>query len=240
MFNKSNYKHNYNSFANSMQKHRLLLLVLLLITCLCVMTYISYKDNFDILSSTRTARVMNEGFTSSKKLKSEYSNKHTNTKFKNMKKKKKDPFDTDIDFKYYGTTDFKKQLPKHKASRLLKLKLENNNTYKDTKSHKELKKHKDSKEPFNDTLSLLKAIDDDTNPGKYDRFQNILDEVDKIDEKAFSFTSMNEALRSYNDNINNRMKYAKKKSLSNFEGTISQGSILIDELKKLFSYDSYF
>lgn len=240
MFNKSNYTFNSNAFVNGIKKYRLLLLVLLLITCLCVMTYISFKDDLYSLSSTRTARVMNEGFTTSKKLKKEYSNKPTNNKFKNMKKKKKDPFDTDIDFKYYGTTDFKKQLPKNKASRLLKLKLENNNTYKDTKPHKELKKQKASKESFNDTLSLLKAIDDDTNPGKYDRFQNILDEVDKIDEKAFSFTSMNEALRSYNDNINNRMKYAKKKSLSNFEGTMAQGSILVDELKKLFSYDSYF
>ena len=217
--------------------YKITILIFILVIRLLIMTYNCYNDNIDNKNSLNSIN-FNEGFTS-KKIKSKYSKKNTNSKLKKLKHRKKDPFDTDIDFTHYGTKEFKKQLPKKKASKLLKIKLENDNTYKDTKPNKELKKHK-AKEKFSDTLSLLKVIDDDANPGKYDRFQNVLDEVDKIDENAFSFTSMNDAIRAYNDNINNRMKYAKNKSLSNFEGTIAQGGVLIDELKKLFNYDSYF
>jgi hypothetical protein len=193
----------------------------LLVVYLIYMIYTIYYEDINEVMQLRESR-LEEGF----KVKKEYSKKHLKDKINKLKKKKKDPYDNNINFEKYGTTDFKSELPKNKNDKLTKL----------ITSSKKKKK----KENFNDTLSLLKDIDDDANPGKYDRFQNILDEVDKIDTNSFSFTSMNEALRSYNDNINNRMNYVKKKSRSNFDGTLAQGSVLIDELKKLFSYDSYF
>lgn len=252
-----------NIQSNINHKNTIIVLSIILILSLIYMTYTLYS-NEQIYINNVPRTTFTESFSNKNKknlkVKDKYSSKKLKEKLKKLKMKKKDPFDTDIDFSHYGTTEFKKQLPKSKSSKLLKLKLQNNPEYKNTKPRaidednitssndtvtntKTTKSHKKShktKEDFNDTFTLLKEIDSEANPGKYDRFQNILDEVDKIDTNSFSFTSMNDALRAYNDNINNRMKYAKKQSTSNFDGTMAQGSILIDELKKLFSYDSYF
>lgn len=244
-----------NLKSNIDNKTIIILLSIILIITLIYMTYSLYINEEKYISNI-TRNNITESFSNKNKkvlkVKDKYSSKKIKEKFKKLKKNKKDPFDTNIDFRHYGTTEFKKQLPKSKSSKLLKLKIQNNPEYKNTKSRHideginntsndtKTKSNNKTKEDFNDTFTLLKEIDSDANPGKYDRFQNILDEVDKIDTNSFSFTSMNDALRAYNDNINNRMKYAKKHSSSNFEGTMAQGSILIDELKKLFSYDSYF
>ena len=49
-------------------------------------------------------------------------------------------------------------------------------------------------------------------PGSKDNFQNVMDEIDKIDANAFTFNSMGSTISRYSDNLENRIKYAKKQN----------------------------
>ena len=176
---------------------------------------------------------LEEGFT----IKNKYSKQQKNEKFRNLKKKlntkyKDDPYNINIDYSKYGSKTFNKQLPEKNGNKFDIFKRQSNNKYKTTTK----------KEKFGNakTETLLRQLDDDANPGKYDNFQNVLDELDNIDADAFKLNNMNSVLTSYNDNLKNRLTYAGKNSLNRFDATMAKGSVLLDEFKKLFSYDKFF
>jgi hypothetical protein len=89
-----------------------------------------------------------------------------------------------------------------------------------------------------DTLSALKQISNDANPGSVDTFQNVLDELDNIDIGTFKFKNITGVVSHYNDNLKNRLKHADKKGYTGYDKTIAKGGVLFDELKKLMSYTS--
>lgn len=107
---------------------------------------------------------------------------------------------------------------------------------KPSKNTHHTKKHKTSKDKETYT-NVLRWIDDDDN-GKYDNFQDVLDEIDKIDVSAFGINSMGNTISRYSKNIDDRMNYAKKKNKhSRLDTSMAQLSVLTDEFKKLFAID---
>lgn len=113
------------------------------------------------------------------------------------------------------------------------------------------KSSKENREDFGDTKhsqkmemskKLLKRFrDKNSEEGSSDNFQNVMDEIDQIDPTAFSFNSIGSTITRYNDNLENRIKYAKKKNKhSKFDSNMAQLDILWDEGKKLFLFKNIF
>lgn len=129
-----------------------------------------------------------------------------------------------------------------KLSRLGKRKSSSNYQYKNNSSRRANKQSKDNdkkkdKEQYINVLQLL-SDDDDENDGKYDNFQDVLDEIDKIDVGAFSINSMGNTIRRYSKNFDKRMKYAhKKNNKSHIDASMAQLGVLADEFHKLFAID---
>jgi len=188
--------------------------------------------NIDTLSFNDN--IIQEGF----KVKKEYSVKSKNKKLNTIKRnKKKDPYDNNIDYSLYGDNKFYNQFDKQ-MNGIKKLKNKNYKPKTNLSTKKEnfkgkLLRNKKGKH------SLLKELSNDYNPGSVDNFQDILDEIDSIDTNTFKFKNINSVASSYNDNLKNRLKYAEKKGYNSYERTIGKGSVLLDEFKKLMSYDSY-
>jgi hypothetical protein len=122
------------------------------------------------------------------------------------------------------------QFKKHKHS--------GSNTGSKTKSNFTDTPKKNNKRRAEDTLSALKQISNDANPGSVDTFQNVLDELDNIDAGTFKFKNISGVVSHYNDNLKNRLKYADKKGYNSYDKTVAKGGVLFDELKKLMSYTS--
>lgn len=224
-----NIKNTKNNNTRNNIEHIIVVIILIIFIVLVIMIY---KSN---IFTNNTSTFIKEGFAVKKK----YSKKHKNEKFKNIKQKKakrnkNDPYDINVDYSKYGTRKFYEQLPKKSGNSLSKFKRQINDKYSKSKDM--------GKEKFENTKheTLLRELDDDANPGKYDNFQNVLDELDNIDAEAFKLNNMNSVLTSYNDNLKNRLNYAGKKGLNRFDATMSKGSVLLDEFKKLFSYNSFF
>lgn len=113
------------------------------------------------------------------------------------------------------------------------------------------KSSKENREDFGDTKhsqkiemskKLLKRFKDNNSvEGSSDNFQNVMDEIDKIDPTAFSINSIGSTISRYNDNLDNRIKYAKKKNKqSKFDSNMAQLDVLWDEGKKLFLFKNIF
>tara|TARA_Y100000389_G_C17321772_1_gene443462 strand:- start:59 stop:721 length:663 start_codon:yes stop_codon:yes gene_type:complete len=129
---------------------------------------------------------------------------------------------------FVDTTTAKKR---RDGSLIRKLKGKNNNRdredFSDTKNEK-LEQSKKLLERFRDKNS---------EPGSKDNFQNVMDEIDKIDANAFTFNSMGSTISRYSDNLENRIKYAKKQnSQSRLDSSMAQLGVLWDEGKKLFLF----
>ena len=163
-----------------------------------------------------------------------------------LKNKTKEDFNAN-NLKYYGykthasntkedfvnTTSAKKR---RDGSLLRKLKEKpssnNKENFGDTKHDKKMEMSK----------KLLKRFKDkNSEKGSSDNFQNVMDEIDQIDPSAFSFNSIGSTISRYNDNLENRIKYAKKKNAqSKFDSNMAQLDILWDEGKKLFLFKNIF
>ena len=162
-------------------------------------------------------------------------------KFKKSRNKTKADFNAN-NLKYYGyktnksnnkedfvdTTTAKKR---RDGSLIRKLKSKNNNRdredFSDTKNEK-LEQSKKLLERFRD---------ENSEPGSKDNFQNVMDEIDKIDANAFTFNSIGSTISRYSDNLENRIKYAKKQnSQSRLDSSMAQLNVLWDEGKKLFLF----
>lgn len=129
----------------------------------------------------------------------------------------------------FGNTD---NGHKSKLSRLL-------SKSKVNKRHKSNGKQRD-REAYTNVLKWLNDDDDEEGPdsGKYDNFQDVLDEIDRIDVTAFGINSMGNTIRRYSKNIDNRLKYAHKKNKnSRLDASMAQLSVLGDEFRKLFAID---
>ncbi len=108
-----------------------------------------------------------------------------------------------------------------------------------------------SSEKFTDTdkksgknkakAELITRVSKAHREGGVDNFQDVLDEIDQIDPSAFSAKSMSSTISRYNDNLNNRLNWAKKKHGDNrLDRTMAQGSVLWDEFKKIFMFTEVF
>lgn len=105
-----------------------------------------------------------------------------------------------------------------------------------------------SSEKFTDTKSnnkakaaLITRVSRAHQEGGVDNFQDVLDEIDQIDPSAFSARSMSNTISRYNDNLNNRLNWAKKKHGDNrLDRTMAQGNVLWDEFKKIFMFTDVF
>jgi hypothetical protein len=105
-----------------------------------------------------------------------------------------------------------------------------------------------SSEKFTDTKSnnkakaaLITKVSKAHQEGGVDNFQDVLDEIDQIDPSAFSARSMSNTISRYNDNLNNRLNWAKKKHGDNrLDRTMAQGNVLWDEFKKIFMFTDVF
>ena len=98
------------------------------------------------------------------------------------------------------------------------------------------KKYKKGKEKF---TSKLYQLNNSKEKGKHDNFQNVLDEIDMMDTNAFSFNSMNNTVKRYAQNIDDRIKYAKNKNKdSKINSAWAQLGVLFSEGGKLFSWTS--
>ena len=76
--------------------------------------------------------------------------------------------------------------------------------------------------------------------GQVDEFQDVLNEVDSMDVSSISVKGISDTIRRYNDNIENRLKYAKKKNnSSDMEAAMSQFDVLKDEFVKIFAFSDY-
>ena len=199
----------------------LFFLILLTIGLVCYLIY----------DKSTTNTILIEGF-KNEKLK----------KFKKSRNKNKEDFNAN-NLKYYGykthashskedfvdTTTAKKR---RDGSLLRKLKGKTSSRDKenfgDTKHNEKMEMSK----------KLLKRFrDKNSEAGSTDNFQNVMDEIDQIDPTAFSFNSIGSTISRYNDNLENRIKYAKKKNKhSKFDSNMAQLDILWDEGKKLFLF----
>tara|TARA_Y100000389_G_C17398376_1_gene483923 strand:+ start:203 stop:850 length:648 start_codon:yes stop_codon:yes gene_type:complete len=203
------------------------LLFLVLLT-LGLVSYLIYEK-----SMTNTITI--EGF-KNEKLK----------QFKKSRKKTKEDFNAN-NLKYYGykthasnskedfvDTTTAKRRRDGSLLRKLKGKTKDNDkeNFGDTKHNKKMEMSK----------KLLKRFrDKNSEEGSRDNFQNVMDEIDQIDPTAFSFNSIGSTISRYNDNLENRIKYAKKKNKhSKFDSNMAQLDILWDEGKKLFLFKNIF
>lgn len=76
--------------------------------------------------------------------------------------------------------------------------------------------------------------------GHVDEFQDVLNEVDSMDVSSISVKGISDTIRRYNDNIENRLKYAKQKNnSSDMEAAMSQFDVLKDEFVKIFAFSDY-
>lgn len=76
--------------------------------------------------------------------------------------------------------------------------------------------------------------------GHVDEFQDVLNEVDSMDVSSISVKGISDTVRRYNDNIENRLKYAKQKNnSSDMEAAMSQFDVLKDEFVKIFAFSDY-
>lgn len=145
---------------------------------------------------------------------------------------------------------FKNSIHKPRSSKLAKLTKHNNKSKRNTNNSKHNTNKKGNKkgnklgalknkEEYMNVIRLLDTEDDGTdNDGKYDNFQDVLDEIDKIDVTAFGINSMGNTVRRYSKNIDKRLKYAhKKNSNSRVDASMAQLSVLTDEFRKLFAID---
>lgn len=130
---------------------------------------------------------------------------------------------------------------RRKTSKYSKNNASNHNAasnYKNTSK----KNNKSGKKDHEAYTNVLKWLDDEDesgeNDGKYDNFQDVLDEIDHIDVSAFGINSMGNTIRRYSKNINDRMKYVQKKNKnSRLDSSMAQLGILTDEFRKLFAID---
>lgn len=126
-----------------------------------------------------------------------------------------------------------------KPSKLARLKRSHkkksaNNASRYTKNRKD----KRSSEAYTNVLKWLDEDNEDKDPGKYDNFQDVLDEIDRIDVTAFGINSMGNTIKRYSKNIDDRMKYAYKKNKnSRLDSSMAQLGILTSEFRKLFAVD---
>tara|TARA_Y100000816_G_C26108006_1_gene589651 strand:- start:8283 stop:8858 length:576 start_codon:yes stop_codon:yes gene_type:complete len=96
------------------------------------------------------------------------------------------------------------------------------------------KKYNKGKEKFN---SKVFQMSNSKSKGKHDNFQDVLDEIDMMDTSAFSFNSMNNTVKRYASNIDNRMLHAKKKNKgSKINSAWAQFRVILEEGGKLFSF----
>lgn len=76
--------------------------------------------------------------------------------------------------------------------------------------------------------------------GQVDEFQDVLNEVDSMDVSSISIKGISDTIRRYNDNIENRLKYARaKNNSSDMEAAMSQFDVLKDEFVKIFAFSDY-
>lgn len=76
--------------------------------------------------------------------------------------------------------------------------------------------------------------------GQVDEFKDVLNEVDSMDVSSISIKGISDTIKRYNNNIENRLKYAKQKNNSNdLESAMSQFDVLKDEFVKIFAFSDY-
>lgn len=89
----------------------------------------------------------------------------------------------------------------------------------------------------NNQKSKLKKL---AKRGQVDEFQDVLNEVDSMDVSSISVKGISDTIRRYNDNIENRLKYARaKNNSSDMEAAMSQFDVLKDEFVKIFAFSDY-
>lgn len=212
---------------------RSILLIVLIILSIVLLIYLLYErsvaNNNIIISED-----LKEGFRSNnKRLK----------QFKNSIVKKDNDFNRN-NLKYYGYkihTSNKKEdfIDTNKAkSRMdgsLVRRLKGGVSNRD-KDREDFSNTKNANAKLERSKKLLERFrEDNEEPGTKDNFQNVMDEIDKIDANAFTFNSIGSTISRYSDNLDNRIKHAKKRnSQSRLDSSMAQLNILWDEGKKLF------
>lgn len=99
-------------------------------------------------------------------------------------------------------------------------------------------KNKKSNKNNNNKGNKLRAL---AKKGQVDEFQNVLDEVDSMDVSTISIKGISDTIKRYNNNVENRLKYAKQKNNSNdLESAMAQYNVLKDEFVKIFSFSEFF
>lgn len=128
---------------------------------------------------------------------------------------------------------------KSKLSTLMKNKRKISSRYPNNNKSNAQNSGKRDKEAYTNVLKWLDDDDEDSDKeGKYDNFQDVLDEIDKIDVSAFGIHSMGNTISRYSKNIDNRMKYAHKKNKnSRLDANMAQLGVLTEEFRKLFAID---
>jgi len=204
------------------------LVIILIILTIILLMYLLYEksivNNMNLLSED-----LKEGFRSNnKKLK----------RFKRSIEKKDNDFNRN-NLKYYGYKlhtankkedfiDTNKAKKRMDGSLVRKLKGKNSYNKEDFTDTKDAKLERSKK-------LLERFREDNEEPGTKDNFQNVMDEIDKIDANAFTFNSIGSTISRYSDNLDNRIKYAKNRnSQSRLDSSMAQLNILWDEGKKLF------
>ena len=93
----------------------------------------------------------------------------------------------------------------------------------------------------NGNKSKLSKLSKFSKKGKRDEFKDVIAEIDQINPGAFSFKSIGNTMKRYNNNLDSRLRYAKdSNNHSKLDGTMAQGSVLFDEFKKLFAFSDMF
>jgi hypothetical protein len=117
-----------------------------------------------------------------------------------------------------------------------------NSTHLKNYGFKQAEKFTDTRHDNNKKKAeLITRVSKAHREGGVDNFQDVLDEIDQIDPSAFSARSMSSTISRYNDNLNNRLNWAKKKHGDNrLDRTMAQGSVLWDEFKKIFMFTEVF
>ena len=110
----------------------------------------------------------------------------------------------------------------------------NSTTKNNNKNDKTNNKNDKSNNKRNSKLNKL------AKRGQVDEFQDVLNEVDSMDVSSISVKGISDTIRRYNDNIENRLKYAKSKNnSSDMESAMSQFDVLKDEFVKIFAFSDY-
>lgn len=128
-------------------------------------------------------------------------------------------------------TPAKEHMTNTKLGKLKQNSKNKNNSHTSSPRNKDGNKYKDKRKSKLNKLAKR---------GHVDEFQDVLNEVDTMDVSSISIKGISDTIRRYNNNIENRLKYAKEKNnSSDMEATMSQFDVLKDEFVKIFAFSDY-